>query len=388
MSALEPTITTQKSTRRELQAEIRLVTWDDFFPSYADVPKPPPPTGAIPLRPPTTPEVAEGSKARAALKRVVEADSRPEHDLPQQPEAANPGKRQRLGLQRTPRISRRSALAKRKSEALGQEVAGSTLLHLATAELEVGNKEKARQLLEQVLQAEPRSEIGWLRMAEAVDSDREQRFCLEKVLIVNRRNALARRRLEALTTGTTHPEIAKMEDLVEEVKVEPRASENRPLNLHATLQKYAIPTAIVYLGALTIAEALTTLIQPIGGLVLYGVLLTLLIAHTALIWGHPSSRLILTLAFAPLIRMTSLFLPLTNFPMVYWYFIVSVPLFAAAAAAALRTIGFSRKDTGLWVKKLPVQILVILTDLSLGYTEYRILQPATALVREFNFGAV
>jgi membrane protease YdiL (CAAX protease family) len=388
MSALNPTTTSQESTRRESRAEIRLVTWDDFFPKHTGAPeKLAPLPGAIPLSPPATPEVAERSSARAALERVVEADSSPEHGLLRQLKAAKTERKQRFGLQQTPKISRRSASAKRRSQKLGQEGAASPLLHLAIAELGVGNKEKARQLLEQVLQAEPRSELGWFRMAEAVDSDGEQRFCLEQVLFINRRNALARRRLEALTTGAIHPEITELEDLVEEIKVEPNASENRLLNLRATLQKYAIPTAVIYLGILAIAEALTTLIAPVGGLVLYGVLLTLLIAHTALIWGHPSARLILTLVFAPLIRMTSLFLPLTNFPMVYWYFIVSVPLFAAAAAT-LRTIGFSRKDIGLRIKKLPIQILVILTGLSLGYIEYRILQPATALVQEFNFGAL
>jgi membrane protease YdiL (CAAX protease family) len=388
MSALNPTTTSQESTRRESRAEIRLVTWDDFFPKHTGAPeKLAPLPGAIPLSPPATPEVAERSSARAALERVVEADSSPEHGLLRQLKAAKTERKQRFGLQQTPKISRRSASAKRRSQKLGQEGAASPLLHLATAELGVGNKEKARQLLEQVLQAEPRSELGWFRMAEAVDAKEEQRFCLEQVLFINRRNALARRRLEALTTGAIHPEITELEDLVEEIKVEPNASENRLLNLRATLQKYAIPTAVIYLGILAIAEALTTLIAPVGGLVLYGVLLTLLIAHTALIWGHPSARLILTLVFAPLIRMTSLFLPLTNFPMVYWYFIVSVPLFAAAAAT-LRTIGFSRKDIGLRIKKLPIQILVILTGLSLGYIEYRILQPATALVQEFNFGAL
>ena len=388
MSALNPTTTSQESTRRESQAEIRLVTWDDFFPKHTGAPeKLAPLPGAIPLSPPATPEVAERSSARAALERVVEADSSPEHGLLRQLKAAKTERKQRFGLQQTPKISRRSASAKRRSQKLGQEGTDSPLLHLAIAELGVGNKEKARQLLEQVLQAEPRLELGWFRMAEAVDSDEEQRFCLEQVLFINRRNALARRRLEALNTGTIHPEITELEDLVEEVKVEPSSSENRLLNLRATLQKYAIPTAIIYLGVLTIAEALTTLIEPIGGLVLYGVLLTLLIAHTALIWGHPSSRLILTLVFAPLIRITSLFLPLANFPMVYWYFIVSVPLFAAAAAT-LRTIGFSGKDIGLRIKKLPIQLLVIFTGLSLGYIEYRILQPATALVQEFNFGAL
>ena len=115
MSALNPTTTSQESARRESQAEIRLVTWDDFFPGHAGAPgKLPPLPGAMPLSPPATPEVAKRSHARAALERVVEADSSPENDLPRRPKTADTEPKQRLGLQQAPRISRRSASAKRR----------------------------------------------------------------------------------------------------------------------------------------------------------------------------------------------------------------------------------------------------------------------------------
>jgi membrane protease YdiL (CAAX protease family) len=98
-----------------------------------------------------------------------------------------------------------------------------------------------------------------------------------------------------------------------------------------------------------------------------------------LTWKHSVSRFILTLTIAPLIRITSLLLPLANFPEIYyWYLIVGVPLFAAAITA-LRTMRFSRKDVGLEIKRLPIQIPVILTGLSLGYIEYRILRPSAFL---------
>ena len=68
-------------------------------------------------------------------------------------------------------------------------------------------------------------------------------------------------------------------------------------------------------------------------------------------------------------------MPLAGFPRIYWYLIVSVPLFVATVIA-LRTLGFSGVSIGLNLKALPLQILVALTGMSLGYIEYRILQPA------------
>jgi hypothetical protein len=65
---------------------------------------------------------------------------------------------------------------------------------------------------------------------------------------------------------------------------------------------------------------------------------------------------------------------MSSFPMVYWYFIVSVPLFIAAGLV-LRTLKFSTAMLGLNLKALPLQILVALTGLTLGYLEYRILEP-------------
>ncbi|MCB0059868.1 MAG: CPBP family intramembrane metalloprotease, partial [Caldilineaceae bacterium] len=94
----------------------------------------------------------------------------------------------------------------------------------------------------------------------------------------------------------------------------------------------------------------------------------------ALAWETPLHRLLITLAFAPLIRLLSLSLPLSEFPRVYWYFITSVPLFVAAYLVA-RLLHFSLDDVGINLRALPVQGLVALTGLVFGFVEYQILQP-------------
>ena len=143
---------------------------------------------------------------------------------------------------------------------------------------------------------------------------------------------------------------------------------------------------LVYLAALAAAEVLTNLVEPRLGLLMHGVLLVALFFHTALTWGHAGHRFLLSLTFAPLIRLLSLSLPLAGFPTIYWYLIVSVPLFVAAAVA-WRTLRLSRTEIGLNLRAFPLQILVALTGLSLGYLEYRILRPAP-LAQSLAWGEV
>jgi hypothetical protein len=274
--------------------ELHLITWDDFFPCHTDATELRP----IPLHKDDKPNT------RAMPKSARKTDSNSKHPRLAQPRS---GKKPIHGLRQT-KIIRRSTLARRKLETPGkgfQGTAESPLLNLATAELAVGNKEKARQLLRQVLRANPRFEPGWLWMADAVDSDEERRFCLEQVLALDRRNALARRRLEALTASVVplkHTDSAKSIKAQTELSI----SENRLSGLRATPQKYAIPIAIIYLGVLLIVEAFSRIV-PQARLVFYGVLLAVLIAHIALTWRHTRSHLILLPSLAPLVRTVSIF---------------------------------------------------------------------------------
>lgn len=132
--------------------------------------------------------------------------------------------------------------------------------------------------------------------------------------------------------------------------------------------------ALVYLALIALAELVTTYVEPRAGLILHGALLVILLSHTALSSGQPYHRLLLGLVVAPLIRMLSLALPLLDFPLLYWYLIISVPLFVATALA-IRVMGFSSQQIGLTTKRIPLQLLVALTGFTFGITEYRILRP-------------
>ena len=132
--------------------------------------------------------------------------------------------------------------------------------------------------------------------------------------------------------------------------------------------------ALGYLALITLAELVTTFVSPRAGLILHGALLIILLAHSALTAGDPYHRLLLGLVLAPLTRMLSLCLPLVDFPQLYWYLIISIPLGVATLLTA-RLLGFSRQQLGLTLRRLPLQLLVALTGITFGMVEYRILRP-------------
>jgi membrane protease YdiL (CAAX protease family) len=151
-------------------------------------------------------------------------------------------------------------------------------------------------------------------------------------------------------------------------------------------QRPVLKVALGYLVAITTAEVLTAYIEPRVGLWLHGILLVGLLLHATMAGEQPMYRVLLTLSFAPLIRMVSLSLPLVGFPLIYWYFITSVPLFVASLIAA-RTLGFSWDSIGINRRSLLLQLVVGLSGLAFGYLEYRILAPRP-LARAFTWEAI
>lgn len=72
------------------------------------------------------------------------------------------------------------------------------LLDEGIASLRAGKKEEARQKLMQVINADERSEFGWLYLSEAVEDDEDRQVCLENVLTINPANERAETELRAL----------------------------------------------------------------------------------------------------------------------------------------------------------------------------------------------
>ncbi|MGC9335908.1 MAG: CPBP family intramembrane glutamic endopeptidase [Anaerolineae bacterium] len=140
--------------------------------------------------------------------------------------------------------------------------------------------------------------------------------------------------------------------------------------------------AIVFLAWATLAELLTTYTDPRLGLAAHCLLLGGLLVASTRTHGRSAWAFLVSLAFGPLIRILSLSLPLTHFPILYWYVITSVPLFAAIWVAG-RSLGYSWRALGLNLRTWPLQLAISLTGLAFGAGEYYILRPeplASALV--------
>lgn len=140
--------------------------------------------------------------------------------------------------------------------------------------------------------------------------------------------------------------------------------------------------ALVYLLAVTIAEVITTLIQPVWGIACYIIILVALILHSALSRRQTRQQLLLSLALVPLVRIISLSMPLAKIPQILWYPIIYAPLLVAAFEV-VRLLGYKLQEIGLSFKGIPVQLAVALTGLVFGVVEYFVLTEeaeATALI--------
>ena len=143
--------------------------------------------------------------------------------------------------------------------------------------------------------------------------------------------------------------------------------------------------AVTYLLAITAAEVVTVIFQPIAGIACYTAILLVTIVDAALINKYFYGRLVLALAVVPLIRIISLSLPLVDIPQIWWYPLIYLPLLAAAIVVA-RLLNYGPKDIGIRFGFLPVQLMVGLVGLGLGVVEYLILTPEP-LVTELTWQA-
>ncbi len=131
----------------------------------------------------------------------------------------------------------------------------------------------------------------------------------------------------------------------------------------------------LYLGAIFLAEAVTSLISPEIGLFLHSLLMVVLLFHAVSLAEHPVHRLLLALIFAPLIRIISLAIPLGTIPTLYWYIIMGTPMLAAAYVF-IRGLNIAPQAAGLAIGKHPLlQLLAAFSGFGLGYMEYLILRP-------------
>ena len=141
--------------------------------------------------------------------------------------------------------------------------------------------------------------------------------------------------------------------------------------------------AVLYLVAIAGAELVTALVSPLGGITIHIVIMFALVVHASLITKDLKHELYLSLTLAPLIRLLSLSMPLVNFPQIYWYAIIAVPLLVAVFVI-VRLLNYKWWEIGLNLNKILYQILIALTGVPFGIAEYYILRP-NPMITNFLF---
>lgn len=143
---------------------------------------------------------------------------------------------------------------------------------------------------------------------------------------------------------------------------------------------------IVLLLAITFAELMTALVDPLWGIWTHAAILVSVILLASFRHEHPQRKLFLTLALAPLIRVLSLSMPLAGFAQLNWYVITSIPLLAATFVI-IRMLRYRRSDVGLTLGAVPLQLVIALSGVFFGLAEYYILRPQ-ALVDSLSWQSV
>lgn len=138
----------------------------------------------------------------------------------------------------------------------------------------------------------------------------------------------------------------------------------------------SVMVALAYLLAISVAETATAAGSPRLGLPIHGLILLALLVHGAVAEDLARRALLWGLSLAPLIRILSLSLPLAGLPVLYWYAIISVPVFAATIAT-IRVLGYSWRDVGLTVQPHHwlLESSMLPLGIALGLIEYFILTP-------------
>ena len=143
----------------------------------------------------------------------------------------------------------------------------------------------------------------------------------------------------------------------------------------------------IYLLLITAAELITAFINPKWGLFCHGVILFTLAGHAAFLYPteENSSYFLMSIALAPLIRIISLYAPLSKFYFLQWFLILSIPIFFAAILMILFQ-HLNEQDIGLVLKlkQFRLQLAIICTGIPFGFIEYFILKP-NPLVVELSF---
>lgn len=138
---------------------------------------------------------------------------------------------------------------------------------------------------------------------------------------------------------------------------------------------------LLYLLLFGLAELLATGQQDSLGLWLHVGLFSTLLLH-AMRAVRPFRDLLTAMTVLPLIRLLAFTMPLSLTDQVNWFPMVGTPLLIGVVIAAT-LVGYSRKDLGLRVTSISLQLAIAVTGVLIGLLERLLVQPS-ALAPSFD----
>lgn len=141
-----------------------------------------------------------------------------------------------------------------------------------------------------------------------------------------------------------------------------------------------------YLIAIIIAEVLTAYFNVETGLLIHSIILSALLVHASLEDSYNFSNLLTSMIAIPMIRIVGLSIPLLQVPALYWFPVISIPLFVSAIFI-IRVQKINRVNLGLTFGNIPVQLAIAFSGIILGFIEYQVLHPKP-LILYFNIESV
>jgi Predicted metal-dependent membrane protease len=143
---------------------------------------------------------------------------------------------------------------------------------------------------------------------------------------------------------------------------------------------------IAYLIAIIAAEIVTAHYSVEYGLIMHTFILFALLMNSSFTQSTKFSYLLRSMMILPMIRIIGLTIPLMQVNELYWFPVIAVPLFAASFTL-MRSQKLTRKNVGLVLGNIPVQLTIALSGVILGFTEYLILKPQP-LISSLNLESV
>jgi len=141
-------------------------------------------------------------------------------------------------------------------------------------------------------------------------------------------------------------------------------------------------TVLIYFLMIAVAEIITAYFDPKTGIIIHGILMFAMFGHASFIYptNKDLANLLMCIGLAPLIRIISLCTPLSSFSYIYWFLVLSIPLFSGILVVrAIQALSEDAIGLVFNIRKLHWEVIIVVFGFPMGIIEYWILEPESII---------